>query len=117
MKIEHFRSIDKGGSLKASFQAIFLVQPWGEWHINICFFQKDNGQSWFGYPNREYTNQEGERKFFKQAYPDESIKDSFEKDLKEALVTQIPVMKDILSSQPNQVQEAPLAEVFDQLPF
>lgn len=116
MKIEHFRTNDKGGSMKASFQATFPVSPWGDWHINMAFFQKDNGQTWFGYPQREYTNHEGQRKFFKQAYPDESIRDNFERDVKSALMEQIPVMKDILSLPP---QYEPMGIKFesDEIPF
>lgn len=103
MKIEHFRPCDKGGSLKASFQAVFYVEPWGAFCLNMTFFQKDNGQSWFGYPQREYVNQEGQKKYFKLAYPDENGRANFEKDVKEALVQQVPVMRDILGISPQNV--------------
>ena len=114
MKIEHFRTIDKG-ILKASFQAIF--QPKSLWHINMCFFQKDNGQAWYGYPNREYTTKDGERKFFKQAYPEEAARGEYENDLKIALLAQFPVMQDILSSQMPPEQSTFAAPSNNNLPF
>ena len=115
MKIEHFRPNERGGPLKASYQVI--CRPTGLWHFNLCFFQKEGGQTWFGYPNREYKNKEGERKFFKQAYPDEPDRPAFEKEMMEALTAQCPVMKDILAGEMQPQPSSFASNSFENLPF
>lgn len=83
MRIDHFKRIDKPGSpLKASFSAI--IPEW-DFTIKMTYFEKDNGQSWFGYPSRQYTNEMGETKHQWLAYFGEKGKPRFEQALKEEL--------------------------------
>lgn len=117
MKIEHFRPCDKGGALKASFQASFDVPPWGEWNVNMTFFQKDSGETWFGYPQRQYTSQQGERKFFKLSYPHKEAREGFEKDVRSALARQVPAMKDLMAEATQQEGYMPYPLSNEPLPF
>lgn len=83
MKIDHFKRIDKPGSpLKASFNV--LIPEW-DLTLKMTYFEKDNGQSWFGYPSREYTNEMGEKKHVWLAFFGERGRPRFEKSLKEEL--------------------------------
>ena len=82
--IENFRLLNKG-CVKASFQAI-IESEFGPWCVNMIYFEKDNGESWMGYPSKEYTNKEGDRKYFRQSYPGtKEGKESFEIQTKEAV--------------------------------
>jgi len=83
MKIDHFQRINKpGSSLKASFN---VVIPEWDLTLKMTYFEKDNGQTWFGYPSREYTNEMGEKKYQWLAFFGERGKPRFEKALKEEL--------------------------------
>lgn len=83
MRIDNFRRIDKSSSpLKASFN---VVIPEWDFTIVMTYFSKDDGQIWFGYPSREYVNQEGQKKHQWLAYFGEKGKERFEKALKEEL--------------------------------
>lgn len=116
MKIEHFKPVTTGGALKASFQVSFNVAPWGNWFVNMTFFQKDSGQTWFGYPQKEYTSKEGERKFFKMAFPSEQAREGFEAQLKNALGTQVEAMRPIFPPKGNEGR-APVENYPDEVPF
>ncbi len=103
MKIEHFTPKDKCGALKASFQVVFDSE-FGPWHVNMAFFRKDNGDTWFNYPQRSYINKEGDKKYFKESYPDQDItRDPFEEAVRSTLNSQYPGMKDINSSSQREI--------------
>lgn len=95
MKVERFRPIENGGALKASYHLIF--RPTGVWHLNLCLFKKETGQTWFGYPNRSYINKEGLKKFLKDSYPSDEDRPDFEHIMKEYLLANYPVTRDIFA--------------------
>lgn len=116
MKIEHFKKLDNAGSLKAFFHVI--CKPTGLWHYNISLFQKAGGQTWFGYPSRSYVNKEGLKKFFRQAYPDDQDRPEFEQIMKEYLLANYPVTRDILSDHGSiQNEYNPTTSNLENLPF
>lgn len=83
MKIDRFKEINKAGSpLKASFT---VVIPEWDLFLRMTYFEKENGQSWFGYPCQEYTNEMGEKKRLWLAYFGERGKPRFEEALKKEL--------------------------------
>lgn len=117
LKIQHFKPNSKGGALKASFQVIFNINPWGPWCLNMTFFQKDNGQSWFGYPQKEYVNADGQKKYFKLAYPSEEAKESFEAELRKALMSQVPAMQNAFCEQLPTQAFSPSFPENEEIPF
>lgn len=79
MKIENFKRIDKeGSSLKAGFKV--LIPEW-DFNIVMTYFEKSDGQKWFGYPSREYRNEAGEKKYQWLAHFGEKGRPRFEKAL------------------------------------
>jgi hypothetical protein len=83
MRIDKFKRIDKQGSpLKASFMAI--VPEW-DLFLRMTYFQKDSGESWFGYPSQEFINDSGEKKRVWLAFFGDKGKPRFEEALKKEL--------------------------------
>jgi len=83
MHIVNFRRIEKEGSpLKASF---LVVIPEWDFHLKMTYFAKGNGESWFGYPSKPYTNSSGEKKLEWLAYFGERGKNRFEEALRKEI--------------------------------
>lgn len=102
MQILDFKHITNGTSpLKASFRV--HIPEWGL-NIIMMYFLKYDGKSWFGYPSREYTGAEGEKKYQWLTYFDEKAKVRFETALKKEL-------QKFLGEQPKE------QELEDEIPF
>jgi len=92
MEIKDFKKIDNGRSpLKASFMV--HIPEW-DFNIAITYYEKNGGAHWFGYPQQEWTNQQGEKKYKWLAYFGEKGKTRFEKALKEKLSVLLPKNED-----------------------
>jgi hypothetical protein len=83
VEIKEFKKINKPNSpMKASF--LVHIPDW-DFNLSMLYFQKEDGKNWFGYPQQEYTNQQGEKKYKWLAFFGENGKARFEKVLREKL--------------------------------
>ena len=103
MEIKDFKNIDKPNSpLKATFTVHF---PERDFNLVMTYFEKNDGSNWFGYPQQEWTNAQGEKKYKWLAYYGEKKKADFEKALKEIIKkSKLQTAKDMKQSmyaQPN----------------
>jgi len=88
MEIRDFKPVDKPNSpLKASFMV--HIPEW-DFNLAVTYFEKNDGSSWFGYPQQEWTNNQGEKKYKWLAYFGEKGKPRFEKTLKEKVREKLP---------------------------
>jgi len=79
MEIKDFKVINKDTSpLKATFSVLFPVTNWGDFNVNMKYFEKTDGSSWIAYPQESYTNAEGEKKYKNLAYFDKQVRQAFE---------------------------------------
>lgn len=83
MKIENYKIVERPNSpMKATFE---VVIPEWDFTMSLAYFEKGSGQSWFGYPSREYMNDKGEKKYKWLAHFGEKGKARFETALKKEL--------------------------------
>lgn len=83
MEIKDFKNIDKPDStLKATF--IVHIPEW-DFNLALTYFEKHDGSNWFGYPQQEWTNKEGVKKYKWLAYFGKTGKARFEKSVKDLL--------------------------------
>jgi len=83
MKITNYNEPkDKSGPLKASFMA---YDPEYDLTLEMKYFEKNDGSSWFSYPSIPYTGKEGEKKYKWTAFFGEKGKKRWEERIKAAL--------------------------------
>lgn len=108
MEINDFRNVDRPGSpMKASF--VVRIPEW-DFNIAISYFERADGSSWFGYPQQEWTNKEGEKKYRWLAFFGEKGKPRFEKALRESL-------KEKISKPSHSAEQERQYSNHDELPF
>jgi hypothetical protein len=88
MELRDFKHIDKPNStLKATFMV--YIPEW-DFNLAVTYFEKNDGSNWFGYPQQEWTNKEGIKKYKWLAFFGEKGKPRFEKTLKEKVRELMP---------------------------
>ena len=88
MELRDFKKIDKPNSiLKASFTV--HIPQW-DFSLVLNYFEKNDGSNWFGYPQQEWTNQQGEKKYKWLAFFGEKGKARFEESVKKLLREKMP---------------------------
>jgi hypothetical protein len=87
MKLSNFKAFDNPGKAIKSTQMVTLTAEdfarlGLEINIHVVRFQNADGAEWFGYPQKEYTNKLGEKKYQWMAYFSKDSKPAFEEELK-----------------------------------
>ena len=88
MEIQDFKLLNNPNSaMKANFR-VYIPQ----WDFNICltYFEKDDGSSWFGYPQQQWTTNDGQKKYKWLAYFGEKAKEKFEVGVRSKLKEHLP---------------------------
>ena len=82
MEIKNYRVINKG-CLKAAFTVI--IAEWGGQEIDCCYFEKDNGNYWVNYANKEYTGKDGQKKSHCQVRFPKPVSEKLNKAIQEKI--------------------------------
>lgn len=110
MEIKDFRAIEKVNSpLKATF-TVYIPQ-W-DFSIVLSYFEKSDGSSWLGYPQQEWINKEGQKKYKWLAFFGEKGKSRFEESVKKLIKEKLPKIVPITVTLNNKMEFG-----YDDIPF